>query len=159
MVDSPWLGERERREATLEAELNEVAGGLNVLHGRLVDIAAQCEAEPGLWRGVGIRSLEHWLCWRSGLTTHVARQVTSIARRADELPVSIAWLKEGRLSLGQVAEIARWAPWWADEQAAGLAEVMTVPQIAPVEGHALRPLPHSRRGGERYRRARRARLS
>jgi hypothetical protein len=121
--------ERDLASAELDDEVNEIAGGLNVLYGRMVDVAARCLAEPGLWRGVGIRSLEHWLCWRMGVSTHVAKQVTVIARRAAELPVSISWLEEGRLSLAQVAEIAKLAPWWADEQAAGLAEHMTVAQI------------------------------
>ena len=122
-------GDKARQGDRLEREVNEVAGGLNVLHGRLIALATRCVAEPGLWRGVGIRSLEHWLGWRMGLTVHVARQVVTVAARADELPVSISRLEEGRLALGQVAEIAKWAPWWADEQAAGLAEHMTIGQL------------------------------
>ena len=43
--------------------------------------------------------------------------------------MSISRLEEGRLTLGQVAEIAKWAPWWADEQAADLAEHMTIGQL------------------------------
>ena len=44
-------------------------------------------------------------------------------------------------NLGQVAEIAKWAPWWADEQAAGLADPGPLPVVAALEAdgsHRLR---------------------
>jgi hypothetical protein len=60
----------ERRETDvrrIEADVAEVAGSLNAAHGRLVQLAAEL-IETDLWRGYGIKSVEHWLCWRAGLS-------------------------------------------------------------------------------------------
>ncbi len=113
-------------------EVNRVTGGLNRLHAELVDLAAGAIADPARWKGVGIRSLEHWLCWRAGLGAATAKRVTTIARRLDDLPVTVEAFRDGRLTLDQAALVARWVPWWADEEGARLAQQCTVRQLSRV---------------------------
>ena len=121
----------------VEARLNEVAGGLNVVYGRLVDVVVEFVSDPGLWEGRGLRSLEHYVCWKANVSRRVACQLTAVARRAGELPETLVALREGRITLDQADEVARWVPWWGDGQAARLAEVTTVSQL----GRTLRRYP------------------
>lgn len=112
----------------IEADVAEVAGVLNAAHGRLVELAGEL-IETEAWRRVGIKSVEHWLCWRAGLSAHRAKQVVGVARRRAELPVICATLARGERSLEQVGEVARFVPTHNDAEAAGLAKAATVSQL------------------------------
>jgi hypothetical protein len=121
----------ERRETDvrrIEADVAEVAGSLNAAHGRLVQLAAEL-IETDLWRGYGIKSVEHWLCWRAGLSPQRARQIVAVARRRAELPVTVDSLSRGELSVEQVTEVARYVPAHNDAEAASFAKVATVTQL------------------------------
>jgi len=50
-----------------EQELASLCGGLNASYARLVAIVAQALADES-WAGGGIRSPEHWLTLRAGLS-------------------------------------------------------------------------------------------
>ena len=126
---NPAVAELERQQSALDARLNELAGGINVMHAALVDVAVEYLVDPMLWAGPGLRTLAHWLSWRLGITAGHARQVVMIAERADELPLSLAAFRDGLLSLDQMTAIARHAPWWTDEQVANLAQSATVSQL------------------------------
>ncbi len=80
-LDAGWV-EAER----LEAELAVVCGQLNQVSARLVVLTARAIASQG-WAGAGIRSVEHWLVLRAGLSPVRARQVVVMARRVEVLPV------------------------------------------------------------------------
>jgi hypothetical protein len=123
---SPEAEELEARQTALDDELNEVAGGLNVLHAHLVDIAVRYLADRRLWAGVGLQSLAHWLSWRLGITIARARQVVTIAERAAELPDCMEAFREGLLSIDQMAALAKHAPWWTDAPVCRLAQSANV---------------------------------
>ena len=74
-------------EFDLDEELNVVAGHLNALHARLVDLAVVMLADPRAWRGPGVHTPELFLAWRTGLSAQRARQIVAIAERVHELPV------------------------------------------------------------------------
>ena len=119
-------------ETEIDAELNEVAGHLNAQHGRLVDLTVRLLADPRLWQGDGVWTIEQFLTWRVGVSSSTARQIAVIARRADELPRCLDALRRGELSLDQVAPIAKRAPWWTDAQISKLATNLTVTQVRRV---------------------------
>ena len=103
-------------------------GVLNRAHAELVDIAAEALATQA-WAGDGISSPTHWLVLRAGLSRSRAAQVLEIARRRDELPVTLGALATGELSLEQVGPIARRVPAAYEASVCELARFATVPQI------------------------------
>ena len=115
----------------LEAELAVVCGGLNQLSARLVTLAAGA-LESEAWAGAGIRSPEHWLVLRAGLSPGRARQVVLMARRAAALPVVMGQFASGLLSVDQVAVVARHAPSHVEASVAELAVSASVPQLSRV---------------------------
>jgi hypothetical protein len=115
----------------LETELAVVCGGLNQLSARLVTLAAGA-LESEAWAGAGIRSPEHWLVLRAGLSPGRARQVVLMARRATALPVVMGQFASGLLSVDQVAVVARHAPSHVEASVAELAVSASVPQLSRV---------------------------
>ncbi|WP_323095907.1 HNH endonuclease signature motif containing protein [Intrasporangium sp. YIM S08009] len=105
-----------------------LAADLHDAHGRLVDAVAVALVE-GSWQAAGIRSPEHWLVVRAGLSRGHASAVVLMARRASELPETAAALREGRISLDQAAVVARHAPAAFDATVAEFAQYATVPQL------------------------------
>ncbi len=105
-----------------------LAADLHDAHGRLVDAVAVALVE-GSWQAAGIRSPEHWLVVRAGLSRGHASAVVLMARRAGELPETAAALREGRISLDQAAVVARHAPAAFDATVAEFARYATVPQL------------------------------
>ncbi len=112
-----------------DAVLNEVAGHLNAQHARLIDLTITMLADESLWVGDGAHSPELFLAWRTGLAANRARQIVTIARRADELPETIEACRRGELAIDQMAAIANRAPWWADHEICDLAKKLTVGQL------------------------------
>jgi hypothetical protein len=118
----------ERELDAVEAEIADICGVLNVAHGRLVElVSGVIEAE--LWKGWGIRSVEHWLTIRAGLSRSQANRIVATARREADLPVTMERLRSGELTLDQAAAVAALAPAHIDAQAASLASVSTVTQL------------------------------
>ena len=125
--DTTAVAERRSIDA-LEAELSEVSGVLNAAHARLVALVAEALAGEQ-WAQTGIRSPDHWLAWKTGLSPRRAAEVVVIARRAGELPATMATFAEGRLAVDQVVPIARHAPAHNDAEACELATNATVAQL------------------------------
>lgn len=71
----------------LEAAINEATGRVNVAHAELVAVIVQV-LESGCWNGHGIRSPEHWVTWKTGVSPTRARDLVLIAQRSIELPVT-----------------------------------------------------------------------
>ena len=115
----------------LEDELAVVCGRLNRLSARLVGLVAEALEREG-WAGAGIRSPEHWLVLRAGLSPGRARQVVLMARRVRDLPAVMGPFEAGLLSVDQVAVVARHAPSHVEESVAELAVSATVPQLGRV---------------------------
>ncbi len=101
---------------------------LNVANARLVELTAEL-IETELWRGYGIRSVEHYLTLQTGLSPERARQVAEVAAATVELPVTTGKLAAGELSFEQVHAVTRHQGKFNDDEAASFATIATVPQI------------------------------
>jgi len=91
------------------AELGELCGQRNAATARMVDLIARVDAAH-LWASSGARSLEHWVAWKGGMSAAHASDLVTMARRAADLPVTMAGFRDGVLSEDQVAIIAKRAP-------------------------------------------------
>jgi hypothetical protein len=111
-----------------EHELASLCGVLNQSYSRLVAIVAQA-LEDESWAIAGIRSPEHWLTMKAGLSPFHARQIIAVARRRGELPTVMGHFADGQLSLDQVTVVARYAPAHVEESVAELAIYASVPQL------------------------------
>ena len=109
------------RVASLAADLHDA-------HARLVDFVTTVLTD-GSWQAAGLRSPEHWLMLRAGLSRGQAAAILLLARRADELPATTTALREGRISLDQAAVVARHTPTAFDTTAAEFAQHATVTQL------------------------------
>src|SRR6476469_6974861 len=123
--------EQSRTAQQIEQDWDHVASlaaDLHDAHARLVDFVATVLTE-GSWQAAGLRSPEHWLMLRAGLSRGQAAAVTLLARRAQELPATVAALREGRISLDQAAVVARHTPAAFDTTVAEYARHATVTQL------------------------------
>jgi hypothetical protein len=111
-----------------EQELASLCGVLNQSYARLVAIVAQA-LEDESWAIAGVRSPEHWLTMKAGLSPFHARQIMAVARRRGELPTVMGQFADGQLSLDQVTVVARYAPAHVEESVAALAIYASVPQL------------------------------
>jgi hypothetical protein len=93
-----------------------------------VDFVAAVLAD-GSWQAAGLRSPEHWLMLRAGLSRGQAAAVILLGRRAGELPATAAALRDGRISLDQAAVVARHTPAEFDATVAEFAQHATVTQL------------------------------
>jgi hypothetical protein len=100
------MDSRNVRLADLEERVADACGVLNVAHAQLVAVTGEL-IESELWRGFGIRSVEHWLVLKAGLSPERARQVVEVASAAEALPVTTRKLADGELSFEQVHAVAR----------------------------------------------------
>lgn len=115
----------------IEAEIAEVCGVLNAQIGRLVGLIGRV-LETEAWAGWGVRSAEHWVAWKCGVSPRRARSLVAMARRLPELPETQAALEAGELSEDGVALICRKAPAAIDAEVAQLARSTTVSQLSRI---------------------------
>jgi Domain of unknown function (DUF222)/HNH endonuclease len=115
-------------EVDVEQELASLCGVLNASYARLVAIVGQALVDES-WAGGGIRSPEHWLTIRAGLSPFRAKAIVDVARRSAELPAVMGQFADGQLSLDQVAVVARYAPAHVEASVAELAVNASVPQL------------------------------
>ena len=113
---------------TASMAVGSLSGQVAQLHAQLVATTAQIIADDA-WVGDGIRSVEHFLEFRTGLDRTTVRKLTMIAQRVDELPEAIALLNEGRLTLDQVAVLADRVPATHSADVTKFAENATVTQL------------------------------
>src|SRR4029079_4236866 len=112
----------------VEQELASLCGGLNASYARLVAIVAQALIDES-WAEGGIRSPEHWLIMRAGLSPFRAKAIVAVAGRSSELPSVMDQFAAGQLSVDQVAVVARYAPAHVEASVAELAVNASVPQL------------------------------
>ncbi|MBP1818226.1 DUF222 domain-containing protein [Mycobacterium sp. OAE908] len=130
---------KERLEVLFE-ELAELAGQRNAIDGRVVEIVAEIDRDR-LWGATGARSVAGLVAWRLGLSSTTAKTITTVAGRLDEFARCAEAMREGRLSLDQVAVIAGGAGAGSDEHYAQLAAVATVNQLRTAVKLEPRPDP------------------
>ena len=115
----------------LERRVASLCGLLHSVTAELVSAIAEV-LRTGAWEGAGIRSPEHWVAWRCGVSAGRARRLVAAARRLAELPATREAFEAGRLSEDQVAVVVRHAPASADASVAEMAVEATVPQLQRV---------------------------
>src|SRR5665647_3337811 len=112
----------------VEQELASVCGVLNASHSRLVTIVAEALTDES-WAIAGVRSPEHWLTMRAGLSPFHAHQIVAVAKRRGELASVMGEFANGQLSLDQVAVVARYTPTQVEASVAEFAVHASVPQL------------------------------
>ena len=112
-----------------DERLSRITGVLNSHHAALVDETVDLMANEDEWVGPGVWTIESYLQWRAGVSFATARQLSTIARRINDLPISVAAFRRGELTLDQMATIARRAPGWLDDQALEYGVSLTVSQL------------------------------
>src|ERR687892_2363284 len=96
LVDAPAAAPGDPR--SLEDRVADTVGGLNVASAELVGLVSEALA-MNAWEGAGIRSPEHWVAWRCGVTGARARRLVALARGLRALPAC-----RGRFAVGGVSE-------------------------------------------------------
>jgi hypothetical protein len=119
-----------------EGEVVAVMGTVNVAIARLVAAVRDLLAVDG-WEGVGIRSPEHWLCWKANVPRTRAEGLVTIARRAGDLPECWSLFQAGLLGEDAMVRIARRVPAQRDAEIAALAPQLLISQL----DRLLRSLP------------------
>ena len=112
----------------LFAELAELTGQRNAIDGRIVEIVAEVDRD-GLWATTGARSVAALVGWKTGCSPANATSIATVAQRLQEFPRCAQGMREGRLSLDQIAVIAARAGDGSDEHYAALASAATVGQL------------------------------
>lgn len=111
-VESAWeAGERETVAAM---------GQINLFTASLVRTIRTLIDNEG-FAGPGIKSIEHWVTWKAGLSQQRAANLCRIARRIDELPACWELFETGRLTEDAMVRIARRIPANRDAEVASWA--------------------------------------
>jgi Domain of unknown function (DUF222)/HNH endonuclease len=114
-----------------EERVADLVGLLNVVTAELVGVIGEV-LRTGAWEGFGIRSPEHWVVWRCGVSPGRARRLVRMARALDALPATNGLFRAGSLGEDQTALIVRHTDAEHDAQVADLAPSLTVPQLRRV---------------------------
>ncbi len=131
---------REAEVAAVEGRVAELMGVINAATAQLVEVVAEAERTLA-WEGWGIRSLEHWVTWRCGVSVPRANRLVSMARALPALPAVSGVFEAGSLSEDQAAIVCRHATPGTDAVVAELAPLLTVPQLGRVVASIPQPPP------------------
>jgi len=112
----------------IEHEIAEIAGSLNVLNSRLVEVTERALAH-GEWIGHGIHSPAQWLAWQAGLSLHRAKEIVQVAQQRASFPLVIDAFDRGELAIDQVHVVVTRAPAWADQRVLHFTKNATVAQL------------------------------
>jgi hypothetical protein len=129
----------------IDARIGGLMGTINTATAQLVALIADVLGSDA-WCGVGVRSPEHWVAWKCGVSRHRARRLVRLARRLGELPATEAAFTAGQLTEDQAHAVARRVPCAHDAAVAELAPRLTVGQLERCLGH-LSPVPDPGPGG------------
>ena len=112
----------------LKDEIAEIAGSLNLVNARLVEVTERA-LEQGEWIGHGIHSPSQWLAYQAGLSPHRAQEIVKIAEHRASFPLVIDAFDRGQLAVDQVHVVVTRAPAWADDRVLHFAKNGTVTQL------------------------------
>ncbi|MEX0943380.1 MAG: DUF222 domain-containing protein, partial [Pseudomonadales bacterium] len=98
--------EREDRIGDLENELIRIAGLTNAMDYYFIKLLADFD-ESEAWMVDGVKSLPHWLNWRIGLGSMMAREKVRVARALRDLPQIDEAFRTGEISYSKVRAITR----------------------------------------------------
>src|SRR5262245_27105090 len=82
--------------ASLDDRIAAAGGHLNACYAALVELIREVIAVEA-WHGFGIRSVEQWITWRTGLSTNHARTLVELAASAEAHPRVAAAFAAGEL--------------------------------------------------------------
>lgn len=125
---TPSVGPAARLEQLYD-DLAELCGQRNAIDGKIVDIVAEIDRDHLLGAAPGVRSVAGLVAWRTGVSPANAGAIAAVAHRADGFPRLTEGLRDGRLSLDQVAVIAQGAADGSDDHYAELAPYASVTQL------------------------------
>ena len=111
-----------------ERQTTALMGTINLATADLVRTISMLDTTGG-WLGHGIRSLEHWVQWKAGVSEARAHGLVKIARRIDDLPRCWALFAEGRITEDTMVRLARRLPASRDAELARLAPELMVSQL------------------------------
>ena len=136
----------------VEAEVAAIAGSLNMLNARLVEVMAHAIDTEQLL-GPGIHSYPQWLAYHAGMSPHHAETIIAVAKQRGNFPTVIRSFDHGQIALDQVHVVVTRAPAWADDRVAHFARNATVQQLRrkvrheSFEGDPDQPTPTRRQAG------------
>jgi hypothetical protein len=133
-VLEPSMEARERAWDEGEHAAARLMGTINASTAGLCEVMATLIANEG-WAGAGIASPEHWATWKAGISTRRARNLGTVARRIDELPLCFGLFREGRITEDSMVRIARRVPAKRDAEFAGIVLLRTVSQLDRLLAH------------------------
>src|SRR4029079_5332827 len=108
----------------------DLMGTINVAVAQVVLLVEQVIADE-LWAGGGARSIEHWVCFRTGVSSAHAKRLVAVARRRAELPVCWGLFEAGLVTEDVMHAIALRVPAQRDSEVAELAGQMMPAPFGP----------------------------
>ncbi|MFT5805690.1 MAG: hypothetical protein ACI9R8_002745 [Candidatus Paceibacteria bacterium] len=103
---SPKAEARDALCDALETELLTLAAHLNAANYRFIKLLADFDVHQG-WYGTGIKSFAHYLNWKLGMNTVMAREKVRVARALADLPLIDAAFAAGQVSYSMVRAMSR----------------------------------------------------
>lgn len=113
----------------LKERIQALAASIHAAESELVDMLTELDDCDG-WRGLGMRSMSHWLTVRCGFTRHEANTHERLSGRREELPKLYSEFDRGALSVGFMGTAEQVATPENDAKIARIATTATAPQAA-----------------------------
>jgi len=95
-----------RSIAELAAEITAIAGRVNAVNRRWLELIAEFDRREG-WAAARARSCAHWLNWKCGLDLGAAREKVRVAHALERLPLIAAAMASGELSYSKARALTR----------------------------------------------------
>lgn len=147
MEQRPTVGRQERVGWEAQARAAAAMGRMNAQAAELVEVIVDVLAAEAWGAGGGLRSPEHWVTWRTGVSSARAKRLVQIARRVADLPVCMGLFRTGGLSEDAMGLIAAKAPAERDRELAELGPMLLHTQLARILAHLPDQAPRPDRPG------------
>lgn len=149
MDASEPMSRQERVGWAAQARLTELMGQINVLTAEVVEVIAEVLDADAWGSGAGLRSPEHWVAWRAGVSPTRAAALVAMARRRGELPACEALFEAGSLTEDAMKVLTAKAPAERDQELADLAPMLLHTQLNTMLAHLPEQHPKPRPERER----------
>ena len=107
-LDERLLKTQQRRALchNLENEILTMAAQINAVTYRFIKLLAEFDENDG-WHGDVIQSFSHWLNWKIGMGSLMAREKVRVARALVDLPLIDTAFSKGEVSYSKVRAMTR----------------------------------------------------
>jgi len=129
------MSRQERVSWEAQTRLAGLMGQINALTAQVVEVIAEVLDAEAWGPGGGLRSPEHWVAWRTGVSPARAAALVAMARRQGELPECRALFSAGSLTEDAMKLIATKAPADRDHELAELAPMLMSTQLSRILAH------------------------